>query len=215
MHVGTVQPGRVVPGLLEVRGFQRDQRPELGGMLYGEVEHNAAADRAAHDDRALQFHCPAESPDGRRIGRRRQPVLVALPAVGWRRLAVPGHVEREHAIAPGDLGIGEQVAELPAVGASGVQADQGNAAACRGAGFLEIEAMGNALDFEPDVAADHRIKSRCHRQLSSGNRRGSASRSLKYCRFCNNGRRSPWIDAAPRLVSAKRSCQPGAGTACQ
>src|SRR5258707_2410971 len=41
---------------------------------------------------------------------------------------------------------------------------------------------------------------------------GSASKSLKYCRFCNSGRRSPSIEAAPRLLSANRSCQPGSGT---
>ena len=46
-------------------------------------------------------------------------------------------------------------------------------------------------------------------------RRGSASRSLKYCRFCRSGRRSPSNDAAPRLVSAKRSCQPGSGIGFQ
>ena len=39
---------------------------------------------------------------------------------------------------------------------------------------------------------------------------GNASRSLKYCRFCSSGRRSPSIEAAARLVRAKRSCQPGA-----
>ena len=44
---------------------------------------------------------------------------------------------------------------------------------------------------------------------------GNASRSLKYCRFCSSGRRSPSIEATARLVRANRSCQPGAGTGCQ
>jgi hypothetical protein len=48
-----------------------------------------------------------------------------------------------------------------------------------------------------------------------GRFRGNANRSLKYCRFCRSGRRSPSIDAAPRLVSAKRSCQPGSGIGFQ
>ena len=32
MHVGPVQPRRVVPGLLEVGGLERDQGAELGGV---------------------------------------------------------------------------------------------------------------------------------------------------------------------------------------
>src|SRR5437870_4187422 len=75
-------------------------------------------------------------------------------AVGRRRFAVPRHVEGQHAEAPGDLGVGEQMAELAIVGAGGVQADQWYPLT----GLLEVEAMGDAVDIGPHVATDHGIE---------------------------------------------------------
>src|SRR5215212_4128975 len=96
-----------------------------------------------------------------------------------------------------------------------MQADQRYAAPLLRAGLLEIDAMIDAVDLEPQVAADHGVERRRHDQLSADSRRGSASRSLKNWRCCSKGRKSPSIEAAPRLVKAKRSCQPGGGMACQ
>ena len=64
MDVGPVQPGGVVPGLLEVGGLERDQGTELRGMGDREVEHDAPADRAAHDHRLVELHGLAEGADG-------------------------------------------------------------------------------------------------------------------------------------------------------
>ncbi len=123
-------------------------------MLDCEIEHDAPADRAAHHDRLVQFHGLAEGADRRRVGLCSQAIFAALPAVRRGRLAVPRHVEGQHAEAPGDLGVGQQVTVLAIVGAGGVKADEGDAFS----GLLEIEAMGNAFDLGPQIAADHRIE---------------------------------------------------------
>src|SRR5206468_6272910 len=47
MHVGTVEPGGVVPRRLEVGGLEPNQRAEFGGVVDREIEHDATADRAA------------------------------------------------------------------------------------------------------------------------------------------------------------------------
>ena len=154
MNVRPVQPRRVVPGLLEVGGLEGDQGAEFGGVRDREVEHDAPADRAAHDHRPVELQGTAEGTDGSRVGRRRQPVLARLPAVGRRRLAVPRHVEGQHPEALRDLGVGQQMAVLPVVGAGGVQADQRDPLA----GLLEVEAVRDAVDLHPQVAADHRLE---------------------------------------------------------
>jgi len=47
------------------RGLERDQGAELAGVLDGEIEHDAATDRAAHDDGQVEFEGAAEGADGR------------------------------------------------------------------------------------------------------------------------------------------------------
>ena len=158
MDVRTMQPRRVVPGLLEVGGLQGHQRTELGGMGDREIEHDAATDRAAHHHRLVEFHGLAEGPDGGGVGGCRQPVFGRLPTGGRCRLAVPGHVEGQHAVAAGDFRVCQQVAELAVVGAGRVQADEGNALSR----FLEIDAMRHAVDIEPHVPADHGIENGRH-----------------------------------------------------
>ena len=169
MHVRSMQPRSVVPGLLKVGGLERDQGAELPGVLDREVEHDAPADRAAHDDRPVELHGPAEGADGGRIGLRGQAVLATLPAIGRRRLAVPGHVERQHAEAPGDFRIGQQVAVLAVVGARRMQANKRNAAPR----FFEIETMSDAFYVGSQVTAGHGVELGCHvRPLSAAGRAG-------------------------------------------
>ena len=67
---------------------------------------------------------------------------------------MPRQVEGDHAIAAGDLGIVQQRAVLPSVGAGGVQAEQRNALAR----LLEVEAVRLAVEVEAQVAPDHRFE---------------------------------------------------------
>ena len=66
------------------------------------------------------------------------------------------------------------MAELPAVGAGGVQAQQRNARAC----FLEIDPVRSAREGQMHVAADDGIDRGGHPQLLPASRRGAASTSF-------------------------------------
>src|SRR5690606_33668282 len=124
---------------------------------------------------------------------------------GRIRLAVPRHVEGDHAIVRRDRLVAHQVAELAPVGAGGVQADQRDALPR----LLEVHAAGLAEDLHGQVAPDDRLERGAVHGVAS---RGIDSRSLKYCRLAMNGWRFPSIRNSPRLVSAKRSCQPVSGS---
>ena len=102
-----------------------------------QLEHDLAADRAAEHDRPLEAERRAEGQDQVDVGRGGEAVLLVLPAGGRQRLAVPRHVEGQHAEVPRDLRVVQQVAELAAVGARGVQAHERDALP----GLLEVEAM--------------------------------------------------------------------------
>lgn len=54
---------------------------------------------------------------------------------------MPGHVDGEHPEPARHLRVGQQVTELAAIGAGGVQADEGNAFSR----FLEIKPVGAVL----------------------------------------------------------------------
>src|SRR6266567_1852127 len=99
----------------------------------------------------------------------------------------------------------------PSVRACRVQAHQRYARAV----FLEIDAMHLTIDFNVDVAAEHRFDIAGHAGTTECCNRGSASTSLKYCRCVMNGCRSPSSVASSRLGNASRSCQPGRGAGCQ
>ena len=74
------------------------------------------------------------------------------------------------------LGVVEEAAVLPAVGAGRVQAQQRDA----GAGLLDIEPVRLALDVEAQIAADGGLeRGLAHRLRPSAAARGSASSSLK------------------------------------
>src|SRR5262249_40650072 len=92
--------------------------------------------------------------------------------------------------------IEHQVAELAAVGAGGVQADQRNPLPR----LLEIDAMGAATQLQPQVAANNGFE-RSHGCLLP-RRRGSVSKSFRYCRLAITGCRSPSSAADPQPVMA-------------
>ena len=157
-----MQPIGVVPGRLKRRGFQPDQRAELGGVMNREIEHDAAADRAAEHDRPLELERGAERPDRFGVGRGGEPVFLVVPAIGRRRLAVPGQVEGDDAERIGDRRIGHHVPELAAVGARRMQANQRDALSR----LLEVEAMRPALQRHMEIAPDDRIEPRGHQRAS-------------------------------------------------
>jgi len=76
-------------------------------------------------------------------------VLPVLHPGGRRRLAVPGHVERDHAVARQHFGVVHHSAPLPRVGPRGVQAQQRDALP----GLLHIDAVRHALDGQPQITA--------------------------------------------------------------
>src|SRR6266704_3650211 len=124
---------------------------------------------------------------------------------------MPRHVERTYAECFRKLLVGEQMPPLPSVRACRVQAHQRYARAV----FLEIDAMHLTIDFNVDVAAEHRFDIAGHAGTTECCNRGSASTSLKYCRCVMNGCRSPSSVASSRLVNASRSCQPGQNASYQ
>src|SRR6266436_5652748 len=211
MDIGAVQPGGVVPGGLKIGGFEPDQRAEFGGMVDREIEHDTAADRTPHHHGLVQLQRAAERADRLRVAHGGELIFLAAPVRRRIGLAMPGHVEGDDAEVLRELFIRQQMPPLPPVGAGGVQAHQRDA----GAVLLEIDAMHLAIDLDTDVAADHRLDGTVHDDTVAASSRGSASRSLKYCRCAMKGCRSPSSTASPRLVSASRSCQPGFGMACQ
>ena len=154
----------------------------------------------------------AERDDHLGVAGRGEPILLVLPSLRRQRLAVPRHVERQHAKVARDRLVEHQVAELPAVGAGGVQAHQRNARAP-----LPRNRRGADAPLQARASCSGRRSARSLAGISCASlarRRGDASRSLKYCRLAISGCRSPSMRAAPRLVSASRSCQPGSGTGC-
>ena len=73
-----------------------------------------------------------------------------------------GHVERDDTESSGDGLIVEQVPVLPAVGTSGMQAEQRNTLT----GFLEIHAVGEIFDFDVQISANDGFHVRHWRQSS-------------------------------------------------
>src|SRR3954452_5625502 len=208
MNVRPVQPFSIVPGRLEVRCLQSNQRPEFGRVIDGKVENDAAADGTSHHHRPIQRQRPAERPYRFGIARRGQTILLAIPAFRRVGLAVPWHVEGDDSKISRKARIRQQMPPLPRIRARRVQTHQRNA----GTVLLEIDAIDRALYGDMNVAADNWLDQTGHCAFTL---RGSASTSLKYCRWVMNGNRSPSRTASPPLVSASRSWQPGRGTGFQ
>ena len=110
---------------------------------------------------------------------------------------MPRQVENDDAEAAGDLGVVQERAILPAVGAGGVQADQRDALPR----FLEIDAMRPAVEVEPQVAADDRLDDRRADRGRSARPAPQDAGAAKSCsrnsRFRPNASMSPSTRSVP------------------
>ena len=184
VHVAAMQPVHVVIRRDMRRGLQPDDGAEALGMLVREIEHDAAADRAAHHHGLVELQRVGDLEDHPHVVARGELVLLVLVALGRRGFAVPRHVEHDDAIVVGDALVVEQAAILPPVGARGVQAKQRNALAR----LLDVEPVRPAEQVEVEIAADDGLEARAHRPIAvrrtaslrspSGLPRGAASTSL-------------------------------------
>ena len=179
-----MQPLQIVIGLGVRAGLQADERSEVLGVLEGEMQDDATADRAAHDDGSIQRKRLAHPEYHVDVVLRGESILEGLPARGRGRFAVPGHVEGNDAILFGNARVVHHGAVLAAVGSRRVQAQQRNAFA----GFLHVEPLGAAEKVESQVATDHGFESHLARGAhDAAPSRSRSSRSLKYRRCVMNG----------------------------
>src|SRR4029078_9251639 len=81
-------------------------------MLMREMQHNAAANRAAHDNGSLKLECVNDVKDQTHIFRRSQLIFAVLPAGRRRGLAMPGHVKGDHTEVFCDAAVLQQAAIL-------------------------------------------------------------------------------------------------------
>ena len=118
-------------------------------MLTGEMQHDAAADRATHGHGLVECERVGDLHDQSHIVARSELVFGVLPAGRRRRLAMPRHVKGDDAVVCGDAFIVHQATILPRVGAGGVQAEQGDALA----GLLDVKPLRFAEQLAIQVAA--------------------------------------------------------------
>ena len=172
MDIRVMQPLRVVVGRDMGGRLQPDQGAKAVGMQGGKVEDQATADRAAHDHRSLQRQGIGEGDDERGVEIPGQKIFIALETVRRRRLAVPGHIERNDAKVLRHLGVVQDTAILPAVGTGGVQADQRDPLAR----FLEIDAVAPAFEIEREIATDDWLEGggHCAAPLDVASARGAS-----------------------------------------
>lgn len=64
MHIAPMKPACVIPGLLEVGGFEADQGSKFSTISMSELEDDPASDGTSQGNGALQAQGGAESPDG-------------------------------------------------------------------------------------------------------------------------------------------------------
>ncbi|MNK92985.1 hypothetical protein D3C87_1131270 [compost metagenome] len=74
-------------------GLQSDRAAKTVRVRKRQVQHDASADRAAHDQGPVQRQGIGHRDDRLRVFLRSQLVGLLLPAFGRRRLAMPGQVE--------------------------------------------------------------------------------------------------------------------------
>src|SRR5712671_5034509 len=122
-------------------------------MFERQMQRDASADRASDQDRPVEFERGHDIEDHRRVLRRGELIFLVVPARRRRRLAVPGHVEGDDAVAARDALIVHQRAVLTTVGTGGVQTQQWGALA----GLLDIDAMLAPEQIKMHVAADDRL----------------------------------------------------------
>jgi hypothetical protein len=107
-------------------GLPGDDAGEPVRPAQRELQPDVAAERRAHEDRVLQVQCVTQGDDEVRVVVGRQFVLLGPPLGVLRRvrLAVPGQVVGDDAVAGGDLLVLEQPAPLVVVASRGVLALQ-------------------------------------------------------------------------------------------
>jgi hypothetical protein len=144
------------------RAFEADQGTEGAWVAQGEMQHDAAADRASHDDRPIETQRFDDGHDQAGVVIGGQAVFLILPAGGRRGFAVPRHVEGDDAKAAGDAGAVHQPAILPPIRAGGVQADERDSLAR----LFEIEAVMPAGVIEMQIAPGDWLDRGAHRGAS-------------------------------------------------
>src|SRR5579872_3627168 len=172
------------------------------------MQHDASADRAAHDHRLVEFERVRDVHDHAHVIARGELILRILPAGRRRGFAVPWHVESDDTEVCRHARIVHQSAILPRVRTGSVQAEQGNAPTR----FLDKKPVRFAEQVEMKITAGGWLETRIHR---AGSRRGAAITSLKYKRSDMNGCRSPSTRINFCLTSANMSVKPGGGSGCQ
>jgi hypothetical protein len=134
--------------------LQTDDAAQLVLMLGGELEHDSAAHRTSQDHGLLDLERLPDRADDTEIGFGREPIPHQPPVGGWVRPAVPGKIECDDPELARHVGIVKHMAELAAVGAGGVQAQERNAAARL---FDENPIVG-AVEPDGQIAADNRLE---------------------------------------------------------
>ena len=158
VHVAAMQPVHVVIRRDIRRGLKPDDGTEALGVLVREIEHDTAADRAAHHHGLVELQRVGDLEDHPHVVARGELVLLVLVAFGRRGFPVPRHVEHDDAIVVGDALVVEQPAILPSVGARGVQAKQRNALAR----LLDVEPVRPSEQVEVEIAPDDELEAGAH-----------------------------------------------------
>src|SRR5260370_1077356 len=122
------------------------------------MQRDASADRASDQDWPVEFERGHDIEDHRRVLRRGELIFLVVPARRRRRLAMPGHVEGDDAVAARDALIVHQRTVLTTVGTGGVQTQQWGALA----GLLDIDAMLSPEQIQMHVPAHDGLESPGH-----------------------------------------------------
>ena len=141
-------------------------------MFAGKMQHDAAADGAAHGNGPVERKGICYGKHHTHIGVRRKPVCFLMPAFGGRGLAMPGHVEGDDPKPLGDLLIVHQRPVLAPVRTGGMKTKKRNALP----GLFEINPVRTAFQLEIEIAAYDRFHQSFHWPFSS---RRSAKTLLK------------------------------------
>ena len=138
-----------------VASFERNQGAELILVAQRQFETNIAAHRLAHDHGLFQFQCMAKGNNEFCVELRRELVFILHQVeVLWRkRLAMPRHVERDHAEIVVVVRIANLMTVLAAIGAGRVEANHWHAFAA----LFVIGAICLALALNVNVAANNWI----------------------------------------------------------
>ena len=144
----------VVAPFRERRTFQTDDSGDLFLVVGRHLKRDRAAHGATHHNGIFDTQRQPEVVDQVCVDLCRQLIFFQPPVVGRVGPAVPRHVEGDHAALRRDIRIVEDMPELTAVRAGGVQADQWHALT----GLFVEDAVLAAETFDIDVTADDRFQ---------------------------------------------------------